>query len=115
MEGEECMEPALRQSPESPQPDRKAAPSRGRAVIKFLFWLSAAIGLFAYAWHAHSSGQLAAWYYHEAAANGYAVNADAFKDATPQKPALLTITTSGRIEGLMAVRVKKGHRLSAYS
>ncbi len=82
-------------------------------MIKFLFWLAAAIGLFSYAWHAHSSGQLSAWYYHGAAANGYAVNADAFKDATPQKPALLTITTSGRIEGLMAVRVKKGDRLPA--
>lgn len=82
-------------------------------MFKFTFWLAVAVGLFAYAWHCHTSGQLAAWYYHEAAANGYAVNADAIKDATPQKPALLAITTASRIEGLMAVKVKKGDRLPA--
>lgn len=109
------MEPALRHEPKAhtPQPSGGAAPSRGRAVFKFVFWLSVATGLFVYAWYCHSSGQLAAWFYHEAAANGYAVNADLMKDATPQKPALLAITDTKRIDGLVAVRVKKGDLMPA--
>lgn len=107
------MEPALRQEPigHDPQPVGRPAHARGRAVFKFVFWLGTAIGLFTYAWYCHSSGQLAAWYYHQAAADGYAVDADAFKNASPQRPALLAITAGDRIDGLVAVRVKKGDLL----
>jgi hypothetical protein len=107
------MEPALREEPvvHSPQQGKAAAPSRGRAVFKFVFWLTASVGLFAYGWHAHASGQLTSWFYHRAAEDGYAVNADAFKDATAKNPATLAVTTSDRIDGLMAVKVKKGDLL----
>lgn len=88
-----------------------AAQTKGRAAIKFIFWTAAAVGMFAMVIHSHTSGQMAAWYYYTAAADGYAVNAKKFIQATKDKPAFLEIGPFERIEGLQAVRVKKGDRL----
>jgi hypothetical protein len=88
-----------------------AGPSKGRAAVKLAFWTVIAAGLFAYAAHAHRSGQLAARFYHAAAAEGYAVNANAFATATKESPAVLEIGRFASIDGLQAVAVKKGDRL----
>jgi hypothetical protein len=90
-----------------------SAPSRGRAVIKFLFWTIAAAGVVVVVIHTFRSGQMSAWFYHRAASDGYAVNADAFKTATPQSPAVLEVGTFATLDGLQAVQVKKGDRLPA--
>jgi hypothetical protein len=109
------MEPAIKQKSQghTPQSRGEEGPSRGRGVFKFFFWTAVSVALFAYAVRAHVSGQLSAWYYHKASASGYAVNSNAFNNATPEDPALLTITTADRLEGLMAVRVQKGDLLPA--
>jgi hypothetical protein len=62
-------------------------------------------------WHLHASGRFSEWYYYRAAADGYAINADAFSNATKENPALLDIGSFAKIEGLQAVPVKKGDRL----
>lgn len=85
--------------------------SKGKGAIKFVFWIAVAVGLFYYAFHAYNSGQLVAWYYYKANTDGYAVNADALKKATKENPAVLTIGSFEKIEGLQAVPVKKGERL----
>ena len=85
--------------------------SRGRAAFKFLFWTAAAAGLFIYVAQMHRSGKLAEWFYHTAATDGYAVDADSFRDATKALPAQLAIRRAGRIAGLIAVPVKQGERL----
>jgi len=85
-----------------------AQKSRVRSAIKFLFWTATAAALFTHAGMLHSNGQLAAWYYHRAAADGYAINADLFADATKDHPAVLTISQVDKIESLVAVPVKKG-------
>jgi hypothetical protein len=61
----------------------------------------------------HLTGQMAGWYYHTAGLDGYAVNAKAFMHATAQSPAFLDIGTFTQLDGLQAVRVKKGDRLPA--
>jgi hypothetical protein len=88
-----------------------AAATRGKGAIKFLFWGAVAVGLFYYAFHTYNTGQMVAWYYYKANTDGYAINADTFKDATKEKPALLEIGPFEKIEGLQAVKVKKGDRL----
>jgi len=87
--------------------------SRKRAAIKLAFWTLAAAGLIGVIVQAFVSGKMAAWYYYRAAADGYAVNADAFKDATKASPAALAVGSFDRIDGLVAVPVKKGSRLPA--
>jgi hypothetical protein len=87
--------------------------SRQRAAFKFVFWALCAAALFALVAHWHRTGQFAAWFYHSAATGGYAVNANVFKDATKDKPAMLDIGPFSSIEGLQAVPVKKGDRLPA--
>ncbi len=84
---------------------------KGKGAIKFVFWIVVAACLFYYAFHTYYSGQMVAWYYYKANADGYAVNADALKNATKEKPALLAIGSFEKIEGLQAVPVKKGDRL----
>jgi hypothetical protein len=84
---------------------------RRKGAIKFIFWGACAIGLFYYAFHTYNTGQMVAWYYYKANTEGYAVNADTFKNANKEKPALLTIGPFEKIEGLQAVPVKKGDRL----
>ncbi|MEW6368070.1 MAG: hypothetical protein AB1714_25870 [Acidobacteriota bacterium] len=86
-------------------------PSKGRAAVKFLFWTAAAIGMILIVVRAHTSGQMAAWFYYSAADDGYAVNADSFVNATKSNPAVLQVGAFGRIEGRQAVPVKKGDRL----
>lgn len=85
--------------------------SKGRGVIKFLFWLLVAAGLFYYAFHTYNTGQLVSWYYYKAGTDGYAIRAETLKDASKEKPAQLQIGSFDRIEGLQAVPVKKGDRL----
>jgi hypothetical protein len=81
--------------------------------VKFIFWTALAIALFVYAFRANASGQLAGWFYHTAATDGYAVNADTFKNATRRDPAYLEIGKFERLDGPVAVAVKKGDRLPA--
>jgi hypothetical protein len=90
-----------------------AQPSKTRAVIKFCFWTAAALAMVMVMAHAYTSGQMAAWFYHTAATEGYAINADTFASATKDAPAVLRIASADRIDGLMAVPVKKGDRLPA--
>jgi hypothetical protein len=85
--------------------------SKGKGVIKFLFWLAVALGLFYYAFHTYNTGQLVSWYYYHAGTDGYAVHANSFKDASKEKPVQLEIGSFEKIEGLQAVPVKKGDRL----
>lgn len=84
---------------------------RMRGTIKFLFWAAAAAGVFWYAIGFYRSGKMVHWYYYQAKADGYAVNARAFMDATPEKPALLEIGDFGTLDGLQAKLVKKGEIL----
>jgi hypothetical protein len=84
---------------------------QGRAIFKFGFWLFVSVGMFLYVIQTYRSGTMIHWYYYTAANDGYAVNANTFMAATKQNPAILSITSATRVEGLMAVPVKKGERL----
>jgi hypothetical protein len=88
-------------------------PTRTRAAVKFLFWTAVAATLIAVVVRSHTSGQMAAWFYYSAADAGYAVNANAFVDATRDKPAVLQVGSFARIDGLQAVPVRRGDRLPA--
>lgn len=81
---------------------------RTRAVIKFLFWGVAACLVFAYAIHTYRSGKMVHWYYFQAKADGFAVNARAFMDATPDHPAYVEIGDFPVLDGLKARAVKAG-------
>jgi hypothetical protein len=89
--------------------------SKGRAAFKFVFWTGIVVALFYYVLATYTSGRMVRWYYHSAAADGYAVNANNFMDATKDNPAVLTIGTADAIQGLQAVRVKKGDRLPEHT
>lgn len=82
-------------------------------MVKFVFWALVAVALFTVAWRSYSTGQMAAWYYYRASADGFAVNATYFVNATVEAPALLEVGAFERIEGLQAVPVKAGDRLPA--
>ena len=86
-------------------------PNRKRGTVKFVFWTLASLCLFAYAFYAYFNGQLVKWYYYTAKTDGYAVDANAFMNATKDNPALLAIGQFDPIEGLQAVPVTKGDRL----
>jgi len=88
-----------------------AEASKARGAIKFVVWIAVAVGLTVYFWAEYYNGNLAKQYYYKAKANGWAVNAETFKDATKEKPAILQIGSFEKIEGLQAVPVKKGDRL----
>ena len=81
---------------------------RARSVIKFLFWAAAAACVLWYCIHFYTSGKMVHWYYYQAKADGYAVNTKLFMDATPENPALLEVGSFTALDGLKAVRVKKG-------
>ena len=85
--------------------------NKKRGAVKFLFWLAVGVGLFYYAFYTYYSGQMIAWYYYKAKADGFAVNARALTGYSKENPALLTIGSFDKIEGLQAVPVKKGDRL----
>lgn len=85
--------------------------SKKRGTVKFVFWTLIAGAVITWTVRSYTSGQMVEWFYHQAARDGYAVNVDTFKDATKDKPALLRVTSAGQIDGLVAVRVKKGERL----
>ena len=87
--------------------------NRMRAAIKFLFWAVATVLVFTYAIHFYRSGKMVHWYYYKAKADGFAVNTRAFQDATPEKPAVLTIGDYSTLDGLKATAVKKGGILPA--
>jgi hypothetical protein len=82
-----------------------------RGIVKFAFWTLIAAAVTIWTVRSYSSGQMAEWFYHRAAASGYAVNADLLKDASKDKPAVLQVTTGDRLDGLAAIRVEKGSRL----
>jgi hypothetical protein len=84
---------------------------RRRGIVKFLFWSAVAAGVTILTVRSYTSGQMAAWFYHRAAVDGYAVNADYFKNATKSRPAELKVVTGDEISGMLAIRVKKGDRL----
>jgi hypothetical protein len=85
--------------------------SRVRALVKFTFWAIATVAVFTYAIRSYTSGTMVHWYYFQARADGYAVNTRAFADATPDRPALLTIGAFDRLDGLQAAPVKEGQIL----
>jgi hypothetical protein len=82
-----------------------------KGAIKFLFWSIVAAVVLVYTIRSYTSGQMARWFYYKAAENGYAVNVDLFHDASKSSPAKLKITTGDTLDGLVAIRVKKGDRL----
>lgn len=82
--------------------------NRGRAAIKFIFWATATVLVFAYCIRFYRSGTMVHWYYYKAKADGFAVNTKMFKDATPEMPALLDVGDYGVLDGLKATPVKKG-------
>jgi hypothetical protein len=84
---------------------------RVRGTIKFIVWTLLSIGMIYFTWHSYDSGQMIEWYYYQSKSDGYAINADRFKDATKEKPVVLEIAKVGEITGLQAVPVKKGDRL----
>ena len=88
-----------------------AEASKGRGAIKFLVWTAIALGLTVYFWTEYYNGNMVKQYYFKAKSDGWAVNAEAFKDASKDKPAILQIGSFEKIEGLQAVPVKKGDRL----
>ena len=88
-----------------------AGASRGRAAFKFVFWASLSVGFFVLVGYFHVTGKFSGWYYHTAKEDGYAVNADAFMNATKDEPALLKVGVFDVLDGLKAVQVKNGDRL----
>ncbi len=90
-----------------------AGPSKHRARIKFVFWTAMSVICVGIVVRSHVTGQMAGWYYHTAALDGYAVNAKAFMHATAESPAFLEIGPFSQLDGLQAVRVGKGDRLPA--
>ena len=88
-----------------------AEASRSRGAIKFVVWAAIGAVLIAYLWIEYYNGTLVGWYYYKAKADGWAINANTFKDATKAKPAILQIGSFETIQGLQAVPVKKGDLL----
>jgi hypothetical protein len=82
-----------------------------KATVKMVFWLLVTAGLISYMAYSYASGQMIRWYYYTASADGYAIDANTFANATPNNPAQLTIVTANEIKGLQAVPVRKGERL----
>ena len=59
-----------------------AEASKTRGAIKFLVWAAVAAALIVYLWVEYYNGTLISWYYYKAASDGWAINAEAFKDAS---------------------------------
>ncbi len=88
-----------------------AEQSKGRAAIKFLFWTAAAVAVIVYVAESYATGKMVSAYYHSATLDGYAINSNTFGEATKENPVALTIGAFEKIEGPVAVPVKKGDRL----
>lgn len=87
-------------------------PSRRRSALKFLAWLLVSAALFAYAINTYTTGRMVRWYYYQAKADGYAVDARAFAGATPERPAALQVGTWTSLDGgRRAVPVRTGDPL----
>ena len=86
---------------------------RSRAVVKFLFWTLVSAWLVLVVARSYTSGQMARWFYHQAAIDGYAIDAGSIAAATPDQPIELRVRAVDRIEGEVAVPVKKGDLLPA--
>jgi hypothetical protein len=84
---------------------------RARGTIKFIVWTAISVAICVYFWMQHYNGNLLQQYYYKSKTAGWAINADTFKDASKEKPAILQVGTFDKIEGLQAVPVKKGDRL----
>lgn len=84
---------------------------RTRGLIKFLVWTTASVAVIVYFWTHYYNGTLLKQYYYKAKTSGWAIDADNFKHATKDKPAILQIGSFDKIDGLQAVPVKKGDRL----
>ncbi len=87
------------------------ASTRRRGLVKFGFWTLASTVIIVFTVRSYTSGQMATWFYHRASLSGYAVNADTFKGASKDKPALLQVVKGDALAGLQAIRVEKGQRL----
>ena len=85
--------------------------SRQRGIVKFIFWALVASAAIVFTVRSYTSGQMIEWFYHRSSISGYAVNADAFKGASKDKPALLQVTKGDTVDGLQAIRVEKGQLL----
>jgi hypothetical protein len=83
-----------------------------RGAIKFVVWTIASVAMIYFVFHSYNSGQMVRWYYYQTKVDGYAINVNSFKDATKERPAVLEIQPGAqKIEGRVAVPVKKGDRL----
>ena len=87
------------------------ARSRRAAAVKFAAWAATTALVFAYAVAVYTSGALVRWYYYEATANGYAVDARSLGEATADRPVALGIGNFSAVDGARAVRVSAGDRL----
>jgi amino acid transporter len=85
--------------------------AKKRGVVKFVFWTVIAAAVIGLTVSSYASGQMARWFYYRAAVSGYAVNVDCFQNASKSQPAVLQVVTGEAIDGLVAIRVKKGDRL----
>jgi hypothetical protein len=85
--------------------------TRRRGIVKFTFWTLVSAAVITATVRSYTSGQMAEWFYHRASIGGYAINADTFKSASKDHPAVLEIVKGDTIAGLQAVRVEKGQRL----
>jgi len=88
-----------------------AQASKTRGAIKFFVWAVIAAALVTYLWVEYYNGTMASWYYYKAKTDGWAINAESFKNASKEEPSILKIGSFHKIEGLQAVPVKKGDRL----
>lgn len=86
-------------------------PNKTKGAIKFFFWGIMTVILIGWTWNSYTSGQLVSWYYYAAKFDGYAINSESFKTASKEKPASLEVGTFQAIDGLKAVKVKKGDLL----
>ena len=88
-----------------------AEASKARGAIKFVVWAAVAAVLIGYLWTEYYNGTIVEWYYYKAKTDGWAINANTFRDASKDKPAVLQIGLFEQIKGLQAVPVKRGDLL----
>jgi hypothetical protein len=92
-------------------PVSAARARRGRAALRLLVSGAVAAALIGVVLQSYRSGQMTRWYYHRAAAAGFAVDVTRFAAATPAAPVALAITAAPVADRPFAVRVQPGDRL----